>query len=133
MVVVPVVTLAGAEFQVRIKKRDPIAKLKRRVADHLQAHPSHISLFIGTAELSDDEVGFMDSVAAALESNPDLFDATGPVAITAVITKPACLFCSKPLDKPMRCGRCGGAYCGNDCQLQHWGEHKHVCEPEEVD
>lgn len=30
-----------------------------------------------------------------------------------------------------RCGRCRGAYyCGRNCQLRDWPEHKKVCQPE---
>lgn len=31
-----------------------------------------------------------------------------------------------------KCGRCGTIYCGKDCQVAHWKEHKPHCKPAEA-
>jgi hypothetical protein len=41
-----------------------------------------------------------------------------------------CAVCSKALEKPLRCGRCGAVcYCSAHCQREHWrsGGHKQAC------
>ena len=41
-----------------------------------------------------------------------------------------CSYCGESLLKMKKCARCGGTwYCGRECQVKHWREHKAVCKP----
>lgn len=39
-----------------------------------------------------------------------------------------CAYCGK-LDSNSKCSRCSVPYCGRDCQVKHWPEHKVKCQP----
>lgn len=39
-----------------------------------------------------------------------------------------CIGCGKT-DSKSQCSRCDGPYCGRECQVNHWSEHKKACVP----
>ena len=46
------------------------------------------------------------------------------------MTQDECSLCKRISDNIKKCARCGQAqYCGKECQVKHWKDHKAVCKP----
>ena len=63
---------------------------------------------------------FVKETKAELKRLPDL-------VTLPRLEDPACAVCGK--DSGIRCSRCKQEYyCGRDCQVKHWKEHKKFCD-----
>ncbi len=134
MVRVKVATMSGGSFEVRVSVTAPLSVLRRRAARELQVKPSHLALFIGAVELTDDDASVADSFEAAIREDPEVLNSRHAVPVAAVVSGRACTYCGSRSTRLQYCGRCHVAYyCSVDCQLLDWPQHKRACEPEEVD
>ena len=68
--------------------------------------------------------------ASSTSAQPSVKSTTSAAANTTAPDRNLCHNCGTKSDKLKKCTRCGKTwYCGKECQIKHWKEHKTVCRP----